>query len=98
MRTLIISDLHLGMSKGNDVLRQPSALEPLLAELKDADRLVLLGDVRRDGIRDSRGGQTDSAEDRRRATGSRDRGDLPRQSRPRVDRTVPGTWGWGTRA
>jgi hypothetical protein len=45
MRTLIISDLHLGMSKGNDVLRQPEGIEPLLAELKDADRLVLLGDT-----------------------------------------------------
>lgn len=45
MRTLIISDLHLGMSKGNDVLRRPEALTPLLEELKTADRLVLLGDT-----------------------------------------------------
>lgn len=45
MRTLIISDLHLGMTRGNDVLRQREGIEPLLEELKTADRLVLLGDT-----------------------------------------------------
>ena len=45
MRTLIISDLHIGMTKGNDVLRQSEGIEPLLEELKGADRLVLLGDT-----------------------------------------------------
>lgn len=45
MRTLVISDLHLGGRGGRDVLRRPAALEALLARLPDVDRLVLLGDV-----------------------------------------------------
>jgi predicted phosphodiesterase len=45
MRTVVISDLHLGGRTGVDVLRQDTALEPLLDELADADRLVLLGDT-----------------------------------------------------
>lgn len=45
MRTLVISDLHLGGRGGRDVLRRPAALEALLAALVDVDRLVLLGDV-----------------------------------------------------
>lgn len=45
MRTLVISDLHLGGRGGRDVLRRPAALDALLAELRDVDRLVLLGDV-----------------------------------------------------
>lgn len=45
MRTLVISDLHLGSRGGRDVLRQPAALERLLDALRDCDRLVLLGDV-----------------------------------------------------
>lgn len=44
-RTLIVSDLHLGGLSGVDVLRRPELREPLLAELADVDRLVLLGDV-----------------------------------------------------
>ena len=43
--TLVLSDLHLGAIGGRDVLRQPVALEPLLAAIRSADRLVLLGDV-----------------------------------------------------
>jgi hypothetical protein len=45
MRTLIVSDLHLGGLSGVDVLRRPELRAPLLAELADVDRLVLLGDV-----------------------------------------------------
>jgi len=45
MRTLIISDLHLGSISGADLLRRPQLRRPLLAALADVDRLVLLGDV-----------------------------------------------------
>ncbi len=45
MRTLIISDLHLGSVSGADVLRRVELRAPLLAALSDVDRLVLLGDV-----------------------------------------------------
>ncbi|MHB1469817.1 MAG: metallophosphoesterase [Solirubrobacteraceae bacterium] len=45
MRTLIVSDLHLGAPTEEDVLRDPREREPLLAELRGCDRLVLLGDV-----------------------------------------------------
>ncbi|MBA2348878.1 MAG: metallophosphoesterase [Solirubrobacterales bacterium] len=45
MRTLVISDLHLGSRLERDVLRRPAALERLCAELADVDRLVLLGDT-----------------------------------------------------
>jgi hypothetical protein len=45
MRTLIISDLHLGSGSGSDVLRRPELRAPLLEAVADADRLVLLGDV-----------------------------------------------------
>jgi hypothetical protein len=45
MRTLVISDLHLGGRTGVDVLRDPAAREPLLAALAQTGRLVLLGDT-----------------------------------------------------
>jgi UDP-2,3-diacylglucosamine pyrophosphatase LpxH len=45
VRTLVISDLHLGGRLGRDVLRHPEALAVLLGALDDIDRLVLLGDV-----------------------------------------------------
>jgi hypothetical protein len=45
MRTLVISDLHLGVRTGADVLRRPEALEILCARLDGIDRLVLLGDT-----------------------------------------------------
>jgi hypothetical protein len=45
VRTLVVSDLHLGSRLERDVLRRPRALEPLLDALAGADRLVLLGDV-----------------------------------------------------
>ncbi len=45
MRTLIVSDLHLGSLTRTDVLRRRELRDPLLAELEDVDRVVLLGDV-----------------------------------------------------
>jgi predicted phosphodiesterase len=45
VRTLVISDLHLGSRLGRDVLRHPEAVEALVAALDGIDRLVLLGDV-----------------------------------------------------
>jgi hypothetical protein len=45
VRTLVISDLHLGGRTGVDVLRREDALAPLLEEVAHADRLVLLGDT-----------------------------------------------------
>ncbi|HZL47670.1 MAG TPA: metallophosphoesterase [Solirubrobacteraceae bacterium] len=45
MRTLIVSDLHLGSGSGADVLRRPEPRAALLETLEDIDRLVLLGDV-----------------------------------------------------
>ena len=45
VRTLVISDFHLGARLRRDVLRRPAALEALLDSLAGVDRLVLLGDV-----------------------------------------------------
>jgi len=45
VRTLVISDLHLGGDLRRDVLRRPAPLEALLRAVDDVDRLVLLGDV-----------------------------------------------------
>jgi UDP-2,3-diacylglucosamine pyrophosphatase LpxH len=45
MRTAIVSDLHLGVASGEDVLREPGVRRILLEEIADADRVVLLGDV-----------------------------------------------------
>ena len=45
MRTLVISDLHLGLHSGGEVLTRPAALGALLERLADVDRLVLLGDT-----------------------------------------------------
>ena len=45
MRTLIVSDLHLGLRTGADVLRRPEPLERLLDAIDGAQRLVLLGDT-----------------------------------------------------
>ena len=45
MRTAVISDLHLGLGSGADLLRRARFREPLLAALGQVDRLVLLGDV-----------------------------------------------------
>lgn len=45
MRTLIVSDLHLGAASGVDVLRRPEPRVALLDAVRDVERLVLLGDV-----------------------------------------------------
>jgi Calcineurin-like phosphoesterase len=45
VRTLIVSDLHLGSGSGVDVLRRPGPRDALLDALDGCDRLVLLGDV-----------------------------------------------------
>jgi predicted phosphodiesterase len=45
MRTAIISDLHLGLGSGADLLRRDEFRARLVDELQGADRLVLLGDV-----------------------------------------------------
>lgn len=45
MRTVVVSDLHLGSLLERDVLRRPEALEALVEEVRRSDRLVLLGDT-----------------------------------------------------
>jgi UDP-2,3-diacylglucosamine pyrophosphatase LpxH len=45
LRTLLVSDFHIGARLGNDVLRRSEPLSRLLAAAGDADRLVLLGDI-----------------------------------------------------
>jgi hypothetical protein len=45
MKTAIISDLHLGVASGGDVLRDPEIRAVLLDELRGAERIVLLGDI-----------------------------------------------------
>jgi UDP-2,3-diacylglucosamine pyrophosphatase LpxH len=45
VRTLIVSDLHLGLRSGIDVLRRPEPLARLLQAVDGVDRLVLLGDA-----------------------------------------------------
>jgi UDP-2,3-diacylglucosamine pyrophosphatase LpxH len=45
MRTAIVSDLHLGVASGEDVLRDAAIRRILLDEIAGADRVVLLGDV-----------------------------------------------------
>jgi UDP-2,3-diacylglucosamine pyrophosphatase LpxH len=45
MRTAIVSDLHLGVTSGEDVLRLPEIRRLLLEEIAAADQVVLLGDV-----------------------------------------------------
>ena len=45
MRTLIVSDLHLGSVSRSDVLRREEPREPLLEAIAGVDRVILLGDV-----------------------------------------------------
>ncbi len=45
MRTAVLSDLHLGALGGADVAREGDERDALVDAVKDADRLVLLGDV-----------------------------------------------------
>jgi hypothetical protein len=44
VRTLVISDLHIGAASGKDLLRRPELRAPLIEALAGADRLVVLGD------------------------------------------------------
>jgi hypothetical protein len=44
VRTLVISDLHVGASKRTDLLRRAELREPLLEAVRGVDRLVILGD------------------------------------------------------
>jgi hypothetical protein len=57
VRTLVVSDLHLGASSGADLLRRPELREPLLDALRDGvDRFVILGDgleLREVAVRDA---------------------------------------------
>jgi predicted phosphodiesterase len=45
VRTLIVSDLHLGAGPENDLVRRERFREPLLEAAAGADRVILLGDV-----------------------------------------------------
>jgi hypothetical protein len=45
VRTVVVSDLHLGARTGADLLRRPAVRTALLERLGGADRLVLLGDT-----------------------------------------------------
>jgi len=45
MRTLILSDLHLGSATRADLLRRPELRAPLIEAIADIQRVVLLGDV-----------------------------------------------------
>jgi len=45
MRTLVVSDLHLGAGSGADLLRRAVARDRLVAALEGIDRLVVLGDA-----------------------------------------------------
>src|SRR3954471_20493408 len=44
VRTLVISDLHLGASTRADLLRRPELREPLIEAVRGVDRVVVLGD------------------------------------------------------
>jgi hypothetical protein len=66
MRSLVVSDLHLGGRTGVDVLRDAGARAPLLAEVARADRLVLLGDtleLRHGPAREALAGAQEALED-----------------------------------
>jgi predicted phosphodiesterase len=45
VRTVVLSDLHLGSSGGIDLLRRPAHRQTLWAELEGVDEVVLLGDA-----------------------------------------------------
>ena len=91
MRTAVISDLHLGLGSGADLLRRERFREPLLERLEGVDRLVLLGDVLE--LRDRPLAEVlevaaPGARRARRAARRRRGGDRPRQPRPPPDRAV----------
>ncbi len=45
MRTVVVSDLHLGVRVGSDLARRPEVRPRLVEAVRGADRLVLLGDI-----------------------------------------------------
>jgi predicted phosphodiesterase len=45
LRTLVISDLHIGAGHGRDALEDQATIDTLAAAIASADRLVLLGDI-----------------------------------------------------
>jgi UDP-2,3-diacylglucosamine pyrophosphatase LpxH len=45
LRTLVISDLHIGAGRGRDALSDQPIIDTLAAAIATADRLVLLGDI-----------------------------------------------------
>ena len=45
MRTVLVSDLHIGTRTGADLVRRPRFAELLAREAESADQVVLLGDV-----------------------------------------------------
>ena len=45
MRTVVVSDLHLGVRAGSDLARRPAVRPRLVQAVRGADRLVLLGDI-----------------------------------------------------
>jgi UDP-2,3-diacylglucosamine pyrophosphatase LpxH len=45
VRTLVVSDLHLGLRLEHDILTRPEPLKRLLGAVHEVDRLVLLGDT-----------------------------------------------------
>ena len=75
MRTLIVSDLHLGSVSGSDLLRRVELREPLLEAVTNVDRVVLLGDVlelRHGPLRDAMAAARPFFEDLGRALGGRE--------------------------
>jgi predicted phosphodiesterase len=45
MTTAIVSDLHLGLASGRDLVRRPAVFDALAGALAAADEVVLLGDL-----------------------------------------------------
>lgn len=45
LRTLVVSDLHIGARMGQDLVRRPELRAVLVERLRDVDRLVVLGDA-----------------------------------------------------
>ena len=94
MRTLIVSDLHLGSLSRSDLLRRPELRAPLLEAVADVDRVVLLGDVlelRHGPMREALAAARPFFEDLGRALGWAGARDRRRQPRPRARRTVART-------
>jgi len=45
VRTVVVSDLHVGVRAGSDLARRPEVRARLVEAVRGADRLVLLGDI-----------------------------------------------------